>query len=79
MSRLWKCLMLSTVATHTWAQLSLPNPPTLPPNASSGAQASSDGIPNAQWSTLLGNSVRCGGRVGTLELTERLIPTDLLL
>lgn len=39
------------------AQLSLPNPPYLPPNASSGAQSSSSSNPNSQWSTLLGNLI----------------------
>jgi endoglucanase len=36
------------------AQLPLPNPPFLPPDASAGAQPSS-GYPNPQWVTLLGN------------------------
>ncbi|KAF9008918.1 9 glycosyl hydrolase [Cyathus striatus] len=37
------------------AQLSLPNPPFLPPDPSSGANISSEAFPNAQWITLLGN------------------------
>lgn len=38
------------------AQLPLPNPPFLPPNASVGAQPSSSArYPNSQWTTLLGN------------------------
>lgn len=36
------------------AQLPLPKPPFLPPDASAGAQPSS-GSPNPQWATLLGN------------------------
>jgi endoglucanase len=36
------------------AQLPLPKPPFLPPDASVGAQPSS-GSPNPQWITLLGN------------------------
>ncbi|KAJ7095252.1 glycoside hydrolase family 9 protein [Mycena belliarum] len=36
------------------AQLALPNPPLLPPNASSGAQVSAQAAsPNTQWSSLL--------------------------
>src|ERR1700733_715271 len=38
------------------AQLPLPKPAFLPPDASAGAQPSS-GYPNPQWSTLLGNSL----------------------
>lgn len=38
-----------------FAQLALPQPPWLPPSAESGAQPSAGGIPNPQWSTLLGN------------------------
>lgn len=37
------------------AQLSLPSPPYLPPNASSGAVPSLGGYPNRQWTNLLGN------------------------
>ncbi|KAF8211252.1 glycoside hydrolase family 9 protein [Mycena galopus ATCC 62051] len=54
------------------SQLSLPNPPFLPPSASNGAQASSAlGIPNPQWNTLLGNLIyfydeqRSGNLTGT--------------
>ncbi|KAJ6516028.1 glycoside hydrolase family 9 protein [Mycena sanguinolenta] len=40
------------------SQLTLPNPPFLPPSASAGAQASSSSaVPNPQWSTLLGNLI----------------------
>jgi endoglucanase len=38
------------------AQLPLPKPPFLPPDASAGAQPSS-GSPNPQWVTLLGNFI----------------------
>ena len=37
------------------AQIALPNPPFVPPNASAGAQASAGGFPNSQWTTLLGS------------------------
>ena len=36
------------------AQIALPNPPFLPPNASAGAQPSPDSFPNSQWTSLLG-------------------------
>ncbi|KAF7352905.1 Endoglucanase [Mycena venus] len=40
------------------SQLALPTTPFLPPSASNGAQASSQsGIPNTQWTTLLGNLI----------------------
>lgn len=37
------------------AQLSLPEPPYTPPDASSGVQASTGSSSNTQWSNLLGN------------------------
>ena len=37
------------------AQLSLPQPPFIPPDKSSGSHPSSGGHPNPQWSTFLGN------------------------
>lgn len=37
------------------AQIPLPQPPYLPPDASAGAISSSGSSPNRQWSTLLGN------------------------
>ncbi|KAJ7667863.1 glycoside hydrolase family 9 protein [Mycena polygramma] len=47
------CLVLPVLG-----QLALPNPPFLPPNASTGAQASSaSATPNPQWTTLLGNLI----------------------
>ncbi|RDB22862.1 Endoglucanase E-4 [Hypsizygus marmoreus] len=47
-------LLYITTACLINAQLPLPNPPYLPPEASDGAKRSS-GQPNPQWSTLLGN------------------------
>ncbi|TRM67937.1 glycoside hydrolase family 9 protein [Schizophyllum amplum] len=48
------CILLSS---YTAAQLSLPDPPFLPPNASAGTVPSNSSArsPNAQWSTLLGD------------------------
>lgn len=37
------------------AQLSLPDTPYIPPDPSSGTEASNSSSPNSQWSTLLGN------------------------
>jgi hypothetical protein len=37
------------------AQIPLPQPPYLPPDAPAGAVSSSGSSPNHQWSTLLGN------------------------
>lgn len=37
------------------AQLSLPEPPYMPPDASSGTEASNGSTSNTQWSNLLGN------------------------
>ncbi|KAJ7047503.1 glycoside hydrolase family 9 protein [Mycena alexandri] len=56
------------------AQLSLPNPPYLPPSASNGAQtSSSSGTPNPQWSNLLGNLIYFydAQRSGTLPANNR--------
>jgi endoglucanase len=47
--------ILLTLCTSVLAQLPLPSPPFLPPDSSSGAQPSSGGYPNQQWTTLLGN------------------------
>lgn len=46
--------LLPLLITQALAQIPLPTP-FLPPNASAGAQPSSGGSPNPQWSTLLGN------------------------
>ncbi|KZT20773.1 glycoside hydrolase family 9 protein [Neolentinus lepideus HHB14362 ss-1] len=55
------------------AQLSLPNPAFLPPNASWGAVPSSGGSPNPQWTVLLGNSLYFyeAQRSGRLPSTNR--------
>ncbi|KAJ7904387.1 glycoside hydrolase family 9 protein [Mycena olivaceomarginata] len=51
-------LFLFSLVLPVLSQIALPNPPFLPPNASSGAQTSSTpGIPNPQWNTLLGNLI----------------------
>lgn len=50
-----RSVLLLTLCTSVLAQLPLPNPPFLPPNSSSGAQPSTGGYPNQQWTTLLGN------------------------
>lgn len=51
-------LSFSFLTTTTLAQLSLPSPQYLPPNASLGAQPSqSSSLPNEQWSNLLGNLI----------------------
>ncbi|OJA20892.1 hypothetical protein AZE42_00902 [Rhizopogon vesiculosus] len=48
-------LLLLLVSWQVVAQVPLPEPPFLPQNASAGASPSSGGIPNPQWSSLLGN------------------------
>ena len=49
-------LFLALCAQSVLAQLPLPSPSFLPPPAASGALPSAQhGIPNSQWSTLLGN------------------------
>ena len=46
------------LTTTVWAQLPLPSPPYIPPDASSGATPSdSSQLPNSQWSNLLGNLI----------------------
>ncbi|TFK43386.1 9 glycosyl hydrolase [Crucibulum laeve] len=52
---LFLILGLRTFLPLVLAQLPLPQPPFLPPDASSGAKTSSGALPNRQWSTLLGN------------------------
>jgi endoglucanase len=47
--------LLLNVVLPCLAQLSLPNPPYLPPNASAGAVPSLGGFPNRQWTNLLGD------------------------
>lgn len=43
------------VCGHALAQVPLPLPPFMPQNASLGAIPSTGGVPNPQWSSLLGN------------------------
>ncbi|KAL1740949.1 glycoside hydrolase family 9 protein [Schizophyllum fasciatum] len=52
-------LFLSLSTYFTKAQLSLPNPPFLPPGADAGAEPSNSTSrsPNLQWSTLLGDAL----------------------
>ncbi|KAJ7507664.1 glycoside hydrolase family 9 protein [Mycena galericulata] len=52
---MWTIFLLQLILPAL-GQLALPDPPFLPPNASSGAQPSS-GDPNPQWTTLLGNLI----------------------
>ena len=47
--------LLALLALLAAAQIPLPQPPYLPPDASAGAISSSGSSPNRQWSTLLGN------------------------
>jgi hypothetical protein len=63
---------LIPLAPPALAQLSLPTP-FLPPNATAGAQPSLGGIPNPQWSTLLGNTIYFyeAQRSGKLSSTNR--------
>lgn len=54
---MWVTTLLTTLSffvLRVTAQLALPNPPFLPPNASAGAQPSAGGFPNPQWASLLG-------------------------
>ncbi|KIM68684.1 glycoside hydrolase family 9 protein [Scleroderma citrinum Foug A] len=55
------------------AQLPLPQPPFMPQNASAGAVPSAGGIPNPQWSSLLGNLLYFyeAQRSGKLPTTNR--------
>lgn len=52
---MWTPLLLLLASWQVFAQVPLPEPPFLPQNASAGASPSSGGIPNPQWSSLLGN------------------------
>lgn len=47
-------VLLLNIVLPCLAQISLPNPPYLPPNASFGAVPSLGGYPNRQWTNLLG-------------------------
>ncbi|KAG6332985.1 hypothetical protein ID866_6101 [Astraeus odoratus] len=61
------------VAGQALAQVPLPQPPFMPQNASAGAISSSGGIPNPQWSSLLGNLLYFyeAQRSGKLPSTKR--------
>lgn len=53
---MWSLSPILLLAGHVVAQLPLPNPPFMPPNASAGAVPSRGGaVPNPQWSSLLGD------------------------
>ncbi|KAF5369970.1 hypothetical protein D9758_001185 [Tetrapyrgos nigripes] len=66
--------LLAAACFHTVAsQLSLPESPWLPPDASKGAQPSNGSSPNSQWSNLLGNLLYFyeAQRSGVLPSTNR--------
>ncbi|KAH7914309.1 glycoside hydrolase family 9 protein [Hygrophoropsis aurantiaca] len=68
---MWTLLVLASTAL---AQVPLPQPPFLPPNASSGATPSSSAsVPNQQWTTLLGELLYFYDeqRSGTLPASNR--------
>ncbi|KAH7929494.1 glycoside hydrolase family 9 protein [Leucogyrophana mollusca] len=69
---MWTLLLL-LFSPISLAQVPLPQPPFLPPNASAGAIPSSGSVPNSQWSTLLGNLIYFydAQRSGTLPSTNR--------
>ncbi len=72
------CIILLCIPTCL-AQVTLPTPPWLPPNATFGAQPSntSNASANPHWSTLLGNSLyfyeeqRSGGLPSTNRVSWR--------
>ncbi|KAJ7742464.1 glycoside hydrolase family 9 protein [Mycena maculata] len=68
-------LLLFQLILPVLGQLALPDPPFLPPNASSGAQTTS-GDPNPQWTTLLGNLIYFYDeqRSGNLSSTNNRVP-----
>ncbi|KAK7470799.1 hypothetical protein VKT23_002217 [Stygiomarasmius scandens] len=68
-----RAFFLAVFIQTTLSQLSLPEPPWLPPDASKGAEPSDGGNPNPQWSTLLGNLLYFyeAQRSGTLPSTNR--------
>jgi len=71
---MWTPLLLVLVASwQAFAQVPLPEPPFQPQNASAGASPSSGGIPNPQWSSLLGNLLYFyeAQRSGKLPSTKR--------
>jgi hypothetical protein len=50
-----RALSLLALGLTSNAQIALPSPALMPPNAAAGAATSASNTPNAQWSTLLGN------------------------
>src|ERR1700676_103130 len=64
--------LLIPLLSSVLAQVPLPTP-FLPPNAIAGAQQSSGGSPNPQWSTLLGHTIYFyeGQRSGKLPSSNR--------
>jgi endoglucanase len=67
-------LLCTFTSCFVYAQLALPNPPYMPPNASDGARQTSGRLqPNPQWSTLLGNLLYFYGaqRSGSLPSSNR--------
>jgi len=66
-------LLLFFAIEQVVAQLPLPKPPFMPQNASAGAVPSAGGIPNTQWSSLLGNLLYFyeAQRSGKLPTTNR--------
>lgn len=71
---MWSLSVIPLLAAHAFAQLPLPEPPFMPPNASAGAIASTGGIiPNSQWSSLLGDLLYFyeAQRSGKLPATNR--------
>lgn len=66
-------LPLLLAVGQAFAQVPLPQPPFMPQNASAGAVPSAGGIPNPQWSSLLGNLLYFyeAQRSGKLPTTNR--------
>jgi len=70
---MWALYSLLCLIPPVLSQLPLPQPPWLPPNAASGAQPSSGGSPNPQWSNIVGNLLYFyeAQRAGKLPSTNR--------
>ena len=54
---LYLCIIAFIATSPCLAQLSLPDPPWLPPNATFGTQPSSGQSPNPHWAAVLGESL----------------------